>query len=89
MPSTSDAIWHLYLLECTDGSFYAGIATDVARRYAEHLSGKGARYTRSHKPARLLASCPVGSRSQALQAEIAIKRLPKKKKLAALLTQQG
>jgi putative endonuclease len=81
-----NTVWHLYLLECTDGSFYAGIATDVERRFQEHLGGKGGRYTRSHKPVRLLASCPVGSRSQALRAEIAIKRLPKEKKLAALLT---
>lgn len=79
------AIWYLYLLECGDGSFYAGIATDVERRLQEHLSGKGGRYTRSHKPVRLLGSRPVGSRSQALRAEIAIKRLPKDKKLAALL----
>lgn len=85
MARTSNTVWHLYLVECTDGSFYAGIATDVDRRYAEHLSGKGARYTRAHKPLRLLATCPVGSRSQALRAEIAVKRLPKGKKLAALL----
>jgi len=80
-----NTVWHLYLLECADGSLYAGIATDVDRRFQEHLAGKGARYTRSHKPVRLLASRPIGSRSQALLAEIAIKRLPKGKKLAALL----
>lgn len=78
------AIWHVYLLECVDGSLYAGIATDVERRFREHLAGKGARYTRSHKPLRLLASRPVGSRSEALKAEWALKQLPRKKKLAAL-----
>ena len=78
------AHWHLYLIECTDGSLYAGITTDVERRFQEHISGKGARYTRSHKPIRLVASRPVGSRSDALRAELAIKRLPKGKKLAAL-----
>jgi len=77
-------IWHLYLLECADDSLYTGIATDVERRFQEHLSGHGARYTRSHPPVRLLASRPVGSRSAALKAEAAIKRLPKGKKLAAL-----
>ena len=76
--------WHLYLLECMDASFYTGITTDVQRRYDEHLSGKGGRYTRSHKPVRLLASQPIGTRSQALRAELAIKRLPKEKKLTAL-----
>ena len=80
------SVWHLYLLECADGSLYAGIATDVERRFREHLSGKGARYTRSHKPACLVASRPMGSRSEALRAELAIKRLPKGNKLAALLS---
>jgi DNA-binding protein HU-beta len=79
-------IWHLYLLKCQDGSFYTGITTDVAKRYKAHAEGAGARYTRSHPPARLLASVPVGTRSQALQTEAAIKRLPKDKKLQALHT---
>lgn len=80
------SVWHLYLLECADGSLYAGIATDVERRFKEHLSGKGGRYTRSHKPIRLVASRPMGSRSEALRAELAIKRLSKGEKLAALLS---
>ena len=79
-------VWHLYLLECADGSLYAGIATDVERRFREHLSGKGARYTRSHKPACLVASRPMGSRSEALRAELVIKRLPRGEKLAVLLS---
>ena len=77
-------LWHVYLLECADGSYYTGITIDVARRYEEHLSGKGARYTRSHKPVRLVVSQPVGTQSQALRAELLIKSLPKEKKLAAL-----
>jgi putative endonuclease len=76
--------WHLYLIECADGSLYAGIATDVERRFQEHLSGKGARYTRSHKPLRVVASRRVGSRSAALKAEFALKRLPKNEKIHAL-----
>jgi len=78
--------WHLYLIECEGGSFYAGITTDVERRYEEHVSGKGARYTRSHKPLRLLGCRPCGSRSDALKAELALKKLPKARKLAALLS---
>ena len=78
------SFWHLYLLECADGSLYTGITTDIQRRYDEHLSGKGGRYTRSRKPVCLLASQPIGTRSQALRAELAIKRLPKEKKLAGL-----
>ncbi len=76
--------WNLYLIECIDGSLYTGITTDVERRFQEHLGGKGARYTRSHKPVRLVASCLVGSRAEALRAELALKRLPKAKKIAAV-----
>ena len=78
-------VWYVYLIECADGSLYTGISTDVERRFQEHLAGKGARYTRSHKPVRLVASRPVGSRSEALSAEAAIKRLPKERKIAALI----
>lgn len=77
-------LWHLYLLQCADGSLYTGITTDVERRFNEHLSGKGGRYTRSHKPVCLLASHPVGTKSQALRAELAIKSLPREEKLNAV-----
>jgi DNA-binding protein HU-beta len=82
----SGKTWFVYLLECVDGSYYTGITVDVALRLAAHQSGNGARYTRSHKPLRLLASAPVGTRSQALKAELAIKRLPKDQKLPAVQT---
>ncbi len=74
--------WFVYLIECTDGSVYTGVATDVARRYAEHAAGTGARYTRSHPPARLLASFPHPDRSSALKAEVAIKRMTPAQKRA-------
>jgi putative endonuclease len=67
--------WFVYILECRDGSLYTGIAIDVARRYALHAAGRGARYTRSHPPARLLASFEHPDRSSAARAEHAIKRL--------------
>lgn len=77
--------WYLYLIECEDGSLYTGISTDVERRYAEHVAGKGARYTRMKKPLRLLGYRICASRSAALQAEHALKQLPAARKLAALL----
>jgi putative endonuclease len=74
----------LYLLECADGSLYTGVTSDVGRRLAEHGSGKGARYTRSRLPLVLVASRPIGSRSQALRAEYAIKQLPPEDKIEAV-----
>lgn len=78
------SIWHLYLIECADGSYYTGVTTNVERRYEQHLMGKGARYTRSHKPLRLLASRAIGTRSEALKAELEVKRLPKDEKVSAV-----
>ena len=52
---TRSGTWFLYLIECIDGSIYTGITKDVEARYAAHAAGKGARYTRSHPPAKLLA----------------------------------
>lgn len=74
--------WYVYLIECRDGSVYTGIATDVARRYAEHAAGKGARYTRSRPPVRLLASFEYPDRGAASRAEYAIKQLPAARKRA-------
>lgn len=79
---TATMSWFVYLLECRDGSLYTGITTDVPRRYAQHAAGKGARYTRSHPPARLLAQFPCADRSRASQAEHAIKKLPAARKRA-------
>ena len=74
--------WHVYLNRTRDGSLYAGIATDVARRFAEHQTGAGrcARYLRGRAPLRLVFKKRLGNRSLALKAERRIKRLPKHKK---------
>lgn len=77
--------WHVYLIECRDGSIYTGIAVDVAARYAAHAAGKGARYTRSRPPQRLLASFAVEDKSSALREELRIKRMtPAQKRAYAL-----
>ncbi len=77
--------WHLYLLECRNRfgkpTLYAGITTDLARRFAEHTAGTGARYTRAHPPVRLLASHAYPDRSSASKAEAALKKLPRHHKL--------
>jgi len=74
--------WFVYLIECTDGSIYTGIAVDVDTRYAKHVAGKGARYTRSHPPQRLLAAFEHPDRSSASVAEHRIKQLTPTQKRA-------
>jgi len=78
--------WHLYLLLCRDGSYYAGITTDLEARFQAHLAGKGARYTRSHPPERILGSRCYPDRASASRAEWEIKRLPKARKLDWLMS---
>lgn len=74
--------WYLYLIECEGGSIYTGVTVDVAARYAKHVSGKGARYTRAHPPVRLLMSVAFADRSSAQKAEYQMKRLTASQKWA-------
>jgi putative endonuclease len=67
--------WWVYLLECEGGRLYTGIARDPERRFRAHASGKGARFTRSFPPVRLLSALPCEGRSAATRLEREIKAL--------------
>lgn len=73
--------WWLYLLGCRDGRTYAGIALDVDARFEMHLAGKGARFTRSNPPLMILGARCFATRSEALKAEIALKKLDRAQRL--------
>jgi putative endonuclease len=73
--------YHLYVLECADGTLYTGVALDVVERFIKHLLGLGAAYTRSHPPLRVLACRSYPSKGDALRAEYALKQLPRNRKL--------
>lgn len=75
---------YMYVLECGDGSLYTGYTTDVPARLAAHRSGKGARYTRSHLPVRLIARARFYSKSRAMSAEAMFKRLSRERKEALI-----
>ena len=78
--------YYTYLLRCTDGSLYAGIASDLPRRMKQHFSGDGkaAKYTRSHPPEALCAAWESDGRGEASRLEYRIKQLskPEKERLA-------
>lgn len=76
--------WVLYLLECRNGSFYAGITNDLDARFRAHQQGRGARYTRANPPVRILASRGYPDRASASRAEWQLKQLPRSRKLAWL-----
>ncbi|QOV68277.1 GIY-YIG nuclease family protein [Citrobacter sp. BDA59-3] len=73
-------LWSLYLIRTADNSLYTGITTDVARRFIEHQSGKGAKALRGKGELTLAFSAPVGERSLALRMEYRIKQLTKRQK---------
>jgi putative endonuclease len=73
--------WHLYILECADGSLYTGITTDVSRRIKQHESGEGAKYTRGRAPLKLLYTKKFKSRSAASKRELEVKKMSREEKL--------
>ena len=74
--------WCVYLLECSDGTYYAGITNRLEHRINAHNLGQGARYTRSRAPVKLLATQEHPDRSTASKAEAQLKRLARSEKLA-------
>jgi putative endonuclease len=76
------AQWNLYMIRTRGGSLYAGVATDVARRFDEHRGqrGRGSRYLRGRMPLRLVFERRIGDKSLALRAESRLKRLRKHRK---------
>lgn len=80
------SMWYLYLIRCANGHLYTGITTDVARRFNEHQSSspKAAKYLRGKGPLTLMYQEQVGTRSDALKREIAVKKLSRSQKLAMI-----
>ena len=69
-----------YLVECADGSYYAGWTTDLSARLAAHNSGIGARYTRSRLPVRLVYWLEFADKQAAMRQEAAIKKMTRAQK---------
>lgn len=78
--------YYRYVLYCADGTLYCGYTTDVARRFAQHAAGKGAKYTRvkARHPLRLLYATSFSSKHAALSAEWHFKQLTRCQKEAYL-----
>lgn len=72
--------WYVYIVQCSDGSFYTGITTDIKRRVKEHNSAKGCNYTRSRAPVELLYEEPAADRRSALKREASIKSFSRSRK---------
>ena len=76
-----EKIWHVYLLECMDGSYYTGITNDINKRMAAHEKGTGSKYVRRKGFKCLLRTRACKDKSDAAKEEYQIKQLPKYDKL--------
>ena len=73
-------MFYVYILLCCDGSFYTGYTKNVETRMRLHQIGKGARYTKIHKPQKLVYSEDYPSRSLAMRREREIKKMSHQQK---------
>jgi len=75
-------MYYLYILKCADKTLYTGITTDLKRRVFEHNNSKtGAKYTKAHRPVKLVYSRKFKNRSLASKEEMRIKNLSRPEKL--------
>ena len=77
-------MWFVYILLCKDNSLYTGSTNNLEKRFADHQKGKGSKYTRSHKPVKIVYREEIESKSSALKREIEIKSWSRLKKITRL-----
>lgn len=78
--------WVVYILHCHDGSLYTGVTNDLEKRLKQHNLGKGAKYTATRTPVRLVYREKVLDRSTALKREYQLKQLTRIQKLELIKT---
>lgn len=79
-----EAVYHVYILECKDGSLYTGITTDVERRFLEHMQGTASHYTSAKGASNMVYVEKHIGRSNASKREAAIKKMKRQEKLALI-----
>ena len=77
--------FYCYILECSDGTFYTGWTTDPPRREKQHNAGSGARYTRTRRPVKMVYIEEQVDRTAAMKRELAIKALPRHRKMKLIV----
>jgi len=84
---SSEMPFYVYILLCMDGSFYTGYTKDLNERTRQHENGKGAKYTKAHRPQKVAYVELFGTRSSAMKRERAIKKLTHKQKQDLIVSQ--
>ena len=92
-PIIGSKVWYVYMVRCADDTLYTGATIDVGHRVEVHNSGKGAKYTKTRRPVKLVWSKEAGTKSQAMREEYAIKhrmiKSEKEKLIAGTLLKPG
>ena len=81
--------FYVYILLCIDGSFYTGYTKNIQARAQLHVNGKGARYTKAHKPQKVVYIELFDSTAKAMKREKEIKKMSHKQKLQLVNSQKG
>ena len=69
-----------YIVECSDHTLYTGWTNDLEKRITAHNEGKGAKYTKTRRPVRLVYFETFATKEEAMSREYRIKRLSRRKK---------
>jgi len=80
--------YYVYVILCKDNSFYTGYTKDLDLRMRLHMNGKAARYTRMHRPKKIVYVEELGSRAEAMRREKSVKRLNHRQKLKLINSQK-
>ena len=72
---------YTYILQCSDGSLYCGWTNDIDKRLAAHNAGKGAKYTRSRLPVKVVHLETFDTKEEAMKREWRIKQMTRAAKL--------
>lgn len=81
-----DKKYYTYILLTEQNTLYCGYADDVEKRFQAHIEGRGAKYTKSHRPVKIVYQREFSTKSEAMKEEIRIKHLSRKAKLELIDT---
>ncbi len=70
-----------YILLTEHNTYYCGYTDNIDKRFKEHVSGKGAKYTKANKPLKIVYTKEFSSKSDAMKEEYRIKHLTKEEKI--------
>ena len=76
---------YTYILKCKDETLYTGWTNDIEKRLEAHNAGKGAKYTRSRRPVKLVYLEQFETKEEAMRREYAIKQMSRSAKLGLVM----